>query len=132
MVASTTDLLGWLRKHLEAADTALLRELVLGVVQALMSAEADAACGATLGERSAERINQRNGYRPRRLDTRVGTFGVGDPDCGLAATSRTGCCSHDAGPTRMSGWTRWRSGVDVLTARPRKRPQRLTVKSRVR
>jgi putative transposase len=39
-----------------------------------MSAEADAACGARRGERSAERVNQRNGYRPRRLDTRVGTL----------------------------------------------------------
>ena len=67
-------LLGWLRKHLEAADTDLLRGMVLGVVQALMSAEAYAACGARLGERSAERVNQRNGYRPRRLDTRVGTL----------------------------------------------------------
>ena len=79
MVASTMDLLGWLRKHLEAADTGLLREMVLGFVQALMSAEADAACGAMLGERSAERVNQRNGYRPRRLDTRVGTLELAIP-----------------------------------------------------
>jgi putative transposase len=79
VVASTMDLLGWLRKHLEAADTDLLREMVLGFVQALMSAEADAACGALLGERSAERVNQRNGYRPRRLDTRVGTLELAIP-----------------------------------------------------
>jgi putative transposase len=79
VVASTMDLLGWLRKHLEAADTDLLREMVLGFVQALMSAEADAACGASLGERSAERVNQRNGYRPRRLDTRVGTLELAIP-----------------------------------------------------
>jgi transposase-like protein len=73
------DLLGWLRKHLEAADTDLLREMVLGFVQALMSAEADAACGAALGERSAERVNQRNGYRERRLDTRVGSLELAIP-----------------------------------------------------
>ena len=64
-------LLGWLRKHLEAADTDLLREMVLGVMQALMGAEADALCGAGFGERSPDRVNQRNGYRERRLDTRV-------------------------------------------------------------
>ena len=74
MVASTMDLVGWLRKHLEAADTDLLREMVLGFVQALMGAEADALCGAGLGERSPDRVNQRNGYRGRRLDTRVGTL----------------------------------------------------------
>jgi putative transposase len=79
VVASTMDLVGWLRKHLEAADTDLLREMVLGFVQALMSAEADAACGAMLGERSADRVNRRNGYRERRLDTRVGTLELAIP-----------------------------------------------------
>ena len=44
------DLLGWLRKHLEAA-------------------EADALRGAGFSERSPDRVNQRNGYRERRLDT---------------------------------------------------------------
>jgi putative transposase len=79
VVASTMDLVGWLRKHLEAADTDLLREMVLGVVQALMGAEADALCGAGLGERSRQRVNQRNGYRERRLDTRVGTLELAIP-----------------------------------------------------
>src|SRR5919197_6410662 len=72
VAASTMDLLGWLRKHLEDADSDLLRELVTTFVQAIMGAEADAACGASLGERSPERVNQRNGYRGRRLDTRGG------------------------------------------------------------
>jgi putative transposase len=79
VVASTMDLVGWLRKHLEAADTDLLREMVLGFVQALMGAEADALCGAGLGERSPQRVNQRNGYRERRLDTRVGTLELAIP-----------------------------------------------------
>jgi hypothetical protein len=35
VVASTTDLLGWLRKHLGAADTDLLRELVVASVLVL-------------------------------------------------------------------------------------------------
>lgn len=38
----------------------------------LMSAEADAMCGASLGERSDARVNSRNGYRPRSLKTSVG------------------------------------------------------------
>ena len=41
-----------IRKQLEAGDGDLLRELVSGVVHALMSAEADAFCGAEYGERS--------------------------------------------------------------------------------
>jgi transposase-like protein len=40
----------------------------------LMGAEADALCGAAYGERSPERVNTRNGYRPRRWDTRAGTI----------------------------------------------------------
>jgi putative transposase len=85
VVASTMDLLGWLRKHLEEADADLLRELVATFVQALMGAEADAACGAAHGERSAERGNQRNGYRSRRLDTRVGTLELAIPKLGAGS-----------------------------------------------
>src|SRR5207237_7052707 len=43
-------------------------------VQMLMSAEADALCGAPYGERSADRVNRRNGYRERDFDTRAGTI----------------------------------------------------------
>ncbi len=43
-------------------------------IQSLLSAEADAVCGAGYGERSPERVNSRNGYRRRDFDTRVGTI----------------------------------------------------------
>ena len=53
-----------------------LREFGARVLQSaanlLMSAEADAACGAALGERSASRANSRNGYRRRTLKSPVG------------------------------------------------------------
>jgi putative transposase len=93
VVASTMDLLGWLRKHLEEADADLLRELVATFVQALMGAEADAACGALFGERSLDRVNRRNGYRERRLDTRVGTLELAIPKlamCPVNAVDLTG------------------------------------------
>ena len=48
-------------------------------VQALMGAEADAICGAPYGARSDERVNSRNGYRPREWDTRVGTMELAIP-----------------------------------------------------
>jgi putative transposase len=79
-VASVTmDPLDWLRKQLEDADSDLLRELVQRVAEALMSAEADAACGAGYGERSPDRVNVRNGYRTRPWDTRVGTIDLAVP-----------------------------------------------------
>src|SRR3954470_9261235 len=45
-------------------------------INTLMSAEADAVCGAEYGARSAERTNTRNGYRSREFDTRAGTLDV--------------------------------------------------------
>jgi len=43
------------------ASPDLLKELVSRFVNALMSAEADAMCGASWGEVSPERVNRRNG-----------------------------------------------------------------------
>ena len=48
------------------------REVLRLAANALMSAEADAACGAPRGERSDARTNSRNGYRPRSLRTALG------------------------------------------------------------
>jgi putative transposase len=52
----------------------LLRGLVEQTVNAILSEQADSLCGAGWGERSSERVNQRNGYRERRWDTRAGTI----------------------------------------------------------
>jgi len=65
------DRLTWLRKTLEEADLDLMREMLRVFAEELMGAEADALCGAAYGERSGERVNRRNGYRERELDTRV-------------------------------------------------------------
>src|SRR6476660_566805 len=52
----------------------VLRELLATFIHTLLGAEADALCGAGYGQRSAERTNQRNGYRHREFDTRTGTL----------------------------------------------------------
>jgi transposase-like protein len=57
----------------------LLRELVEQTINALLSADADAVCGAGYGERSPERVNRRNGYRERDWDTRVGSIELAVP-----------------------------------------------------
>ncbi len=56
------------------ADGDFLRELGQFVLQRLMELEAEGRCGAGLHERSAERVNRRNGYRERTLETRIGTM----------------------------------------------------------
>ena len=79
MVEHTMDMSGWLRKQLEDAHPDLLRAMVKEMAEALMSADADAVCGAGYGERSPERVNRRNGYRERDWDTRVGSIELALP-----------------------------------------------------
>lgn len=74
MVNNTMDPLEWLRKQLEEGDPDLLREMIRGFSETLMSAEVDALCNAAFGERSPERTNKRNGYRSRDWDTRAGSI----------------------------------------------------------
>ena len=90
----------FLHEHLAQASPDLMRELMEGFVNTLLSVEADSVCGAGYGQVSAERVNRRNGYRHRDLDTRIGTLDVAVPNCGRARTSRTGCCSAAGGPRR--------------------------------
>jgi transposase-like protein len=73
------DVSSWLRKQLEEASPDLLRAMVKEMAEALMSADADAVCGAGYGERSPERVNRRNGYRERDWDTRVGSIELAVP-----------------------------------------------------
>ena len=56
-----------------------MRELLTTFINTLMSAEADAVCGAAYGQVSPDRINRRNGYRHRDFDTRVGTLDLAVP-----------------------------------------------------
>ena len=79
MVPNNLDALEWLRKHLEAEDNDLLREMVRSFAEGLMAAEGDVLCNAGYGEVTPERTNSRNGYRSRTLDTRVGTIDLAVP-----------------------------------------------------
>ena len=78
-VPVSVDAAGLIREHLESASPDMLRAMVQTFAEALMSAEADAMCGAAYGQRSEERTNQRNGYRPREWDTRAGTVELAIP-----------------------------------------------------
>ena len=77
-----------------------MRHLLSTVINALLSAEADAVCGAEYGTPSSDRVAQRNGYRHRDLDTRTGTIDVAIPKLRGGSTSRTGCSSGASGPSR--------------------------------
>ena len=68
-----------LGQALSDASPDLMRHLLSTVINALLSADADAVCGAEYGVASPERVNSRNGYRHRDLDTRAGTIDVAIP-----------------------------------------------------
>jgi hypothetical protein len=94
------DLPGWMAEQLSQASPDLLRNMIQTFAEALMSADADAVCGAGYDQRSPERSNTRNGYRRR-----VGTPGPGRSiwpfrSCGRTATSRSGCWRGAGGRVR--------------------------------
>ena len=70
---------GLLGEALAEASPDLMRSLLQTIINALLSADADAVVGAEYGQPTPGRTTQRNGYRRRSLDTRVGTIDVAIP-----------------------------------------------------
>ena len=79
MVTESVDVLELLRKQASGADIDFLREAVAVLAEAVMDREVSAQVGAGYGERSEMRTTRRNGYRPRRWDTRVGSIDLQIP-----------------------------------------------------
>ena len=78
-VVPSIDPARFLHEQLHQASPDLLREMLSTFINALLSADADAVVGAEWGQPSPDRVTQRNGYRHRDLDTRVGTIDVQIP-----------------------------------------------------
>ena len=76
---NSVDPVSWFAEQIGACEPDLLRSMVKTMAEALMSAEADAVCGADYGQRSDQRVNRRNGYRVRDWDTRAGTVELAIP-----------------------------------------------------
>jgi len=53
----------FLHEHLEQASPDLMRHLLGSFINALLSADADAVCGAEWGQVSDDRVNRRSGRR---------------------------------------------------------------------
>jgi putative transposase len=73
------DLPAWMVEQLSQASPDLLRQMVQTFAEALMSADADAVCGAGYRQRSPDRSNTGNGYRHRGWDTRAGSIDLAIP-----------------------------------------------------
>lgn len=69
----------YLEELLTQASPDLMRQMLGDFINQILSTQADSICGADYGTRINDRSNRRNGYRHRRLDTRVGSLDVAIP-----------------------------------------------------
>src|SRR5690349_9252031 len=63
----------------KSGDSDFLRSVAEAVLQILMEADVEGLIGAGRHERSADRLNYRNGYRDRSFDTRLGPLSLRIP-----------------------------------------------------
>ena len=112
-VPSSIDPARCLRDLLASASPDLLRSMLTTFVSTLMSAEADALCGAPYGMPDPDRINVRNGYRHRDFDTRGRHAGRRDPQA-AAGDVFPGLAAGTPPPRRSGPHLR---GGDLLPAR---------------
>jgi putative transposase len=71
----------------KTADSDFLREMIGFAAQRLMSLEVGGLTGACYGEKSDDRLAQRNGYRERDWETRAAPSSCASLGSGRAATS---------------------------------------------
>ena len=69
----------YLEELLTQASPDLMRQMLTDFINQILSAQADSVCGADYATVSPQRTNSRNGYRHRRLDTRVGSLDIAIP-----------------------------------------------------
>jgi putative transposase len=63
----------------KGADADFIKQTLQFALQRLMEMDVETLCKAAYGERSDERLNSRNGYRDRALETRAGTVDLKIP-----------------------------------------------------
>lgn len=79
MVNANVELREQLCKIVEQSEPDILRSLMNTVIHSIMNMEVDSICAAEYGQRSDDRQNYRNGYRSRKLDTRLGSLDLAIP-----------------------------------------------------
>ena len=105
----------FVRQVLREEHGDVIRESVRAVAQELMEAEVSELIGAGHGERTEDRATHRNGYCPRRWDTRAGEIELQIPKIRQGSYSRR-FCSRASAPSRR--WSRWSSRRMSAGSRP--------------
>ena len=73
MTKETVSIMRSLSNEIERCQGDRMVDFLKMALVAVMEREAGEFCGAEYGARSDERVNCRNGYRPRALETRLGS-----------------------------------------------------------
>jgi hypothetical protein len=79
-----------------------LRDILAAALQELIEAELTTLIGAAPGERTPDRVAQRNGHRPKLLSTPPATSKSASRSCAPARSSRS-CSSPAAGSIVLCG-----------------------------
>ena len=79
MTGTKVDAMELLSKTLQDGQGDFMKQALALMLHQYMDAEANALCGAGRYERSGERVNYRNGTRPRDFETRLGTIPLSIP-----------------------------------------------------
>ena len=108
----------------EGPDPLVLAEMLGFVADRLMALDADQLCGAGKHERSADRANHRNGYRPRAWETRAGRVDLKIPKL------RKGSCFPEFLEPRRAQKRRWPPSFRKPTCRA-SRPDPSTTQSKL-
>ena len=105
----------------DASLSTSLRDILAAALQELIEAELTSVIGAGHGERTSERVNQRNGHRPKLLSTPAGDAGSGrcricvrSVSAGLASR-RVGCVPSAAEPD-PAGWVLPKGRITVRSS----------------
>ena len=93
--------LGLMRKRRVDGDVDFLREALRVLVEEIMEADVSSRTGAGYGERNPERVTQRNGYRSRAWDTRVGTMESAHTRSSEKGATSRACRSHGVAASEL-------------------------------
>src|SRR6202165_5577503 len=88
---------------LQKSGGGFLRSVAEAVMPIMMEAYVEGLIGAGRHERTGDRLNYRNGYRERSLDTRLGSLQRAFPSCAKGRTSRRSW-SHARPRRRRWSW----------------------------
>lgn len=88
-----------LEEQLAQASPDLLRELLATFINTLLSAEADAVCGAEYGTSTPDRVNRRNGYRHRDSTPAPAPWTSRSPSSVRGPTSPSGSSNAGSAPS---------------------------------